>query len=209
MSDPPDAPSTIFYFPPPQVHGSVSFESCLSTRRSVRDFSTKEITVNMLGQLLWSIQGVTGHASYKRTPPSAGGLHPLNIDVVIGAVDGLMPGIYRYLPKQHSLKRNHTVDVRMELGNAALDQTWLSDAAVSVVISAIYEKTTRKYGERGYRYVHMDSGFAAENLHLQAVALGLGTVVMGAFSDDQVHQVMNLSEEEKPLLILPIGWPKS
>jgi SagB-type dehydrogenase family enzyme len=97
-------------------------------------------------------------------------------------------------------------DVRLDLGRAAVNQTWLAEASAVFVFAAIYERTTRKYGERGVRYVHMDAGFAAENLHLQAVALGLGTVVMGAFVDDDVHRVMQLSADQHPLLILPVGW---
>jgi SagB-type dehydrogenase family enzyme len=174
----------------------------------VREFTDRPITQEHLSQLLWSSQGVTGQANHKRTPPSAGGLHPLETYVVIGNVDSLNQGIYRYTPGAHTLAMVSDIDVRLDLGRAAVNQTWLADASAVFVFSAVYERTTRKYGERGLRYVHMDAGFAAENLHLQAVALGLGTVVIGAFIDDEVHRVMQLNPDEQPLLILPIGWPK-
>ena len=194
--------------PEPNTVGDGSLEEAMLRRRSVREFTDRPITQEHLSQLLWSAQGVTGQANHKRTPPSAGGLCPLETNVVIGSVDSLNQGIYRYAPGAHTLEMVSDMDVRMALGRAAVNQTWLADASAVFVFSAVYERTTRKYGERGLRYVHMDAGFAAENLHLQAVALGLGTVVIGAFIDDEVHRVMRLNPDEQPLLILPIGWPK-
>ncbi|MGB3713194.1 MAG: SagB/ThcOx family dehydrogenase [Candidatus Promineifilaceae bacterium] len=172
----------------------------------MREFIERPISRAQLSQLLWSAQGVTGQANHKRTPPSAGALHPLETYVVIGNVDSINHGIYRYAPGDHTLLMVSDIDVRVDLGRAAVNQTWLADASAVFVFAAIYERTTRKYGERGVRYVHMDAGFAAENLHLQAVALGLGTVVIGAFVDDEVHRVMQLTPDEQPLLILPVGW---
>lgn len=194
--------------PEPNTVGDSSLEEAMLRRRSVREFSDHPIKLEHLSQLLWSAQGVTGVANHKRTPPSAGALHPLETYVVIGNVEGLDQGIYRYAPGAHTLVMVSDVDVRLDLGRAAVDQTWLAEASTVFVFAAIYERTTRKYGERGLRYVHMDAGFAAENLHLQAVALGLGTVAMGAFNDDEVHRVMQLNPDEQPMLILPIGWPK-
>jgi SagB-type dehydrogenase family enzyme len=194
--------------PSPELKGSCSLEECLQKRRSVREFSRRSISSAQLSQLLWSAQGITGHADRKRTPPSAGGLHPLETYVVVGNVDGLEPGIYKYTAGIHALAQSDDTDVRQAIGIAALNQTWLADAPVAFVFAAIYERTTGKYGDRGMRYVHMDVGFAAENLHLQVVALGMSTVVIGAFDDDEVHQVMGLSSEERPQLIMPVGWAK-
>jgi SagB-type dehydrogenase family enzyme len=199
--------SNIIALPPPLLDGDKSLEACLHRRRSVRDFSDLPISAAQLSQLLWSAQGITGQANRKRTPPSAGGLHPLETTVAVGNVEGFEPGLFRYSATSHSLSLVIKGDVRMALGKAAVGQTWLAGASVVVVFAAIYERTTVKYGDRGIRYVHMDSGFAAENLHLQAVALGLGTVIMGAFVDAEVHQAARLASNEKPLLILPIGWP--
>lgn len=200
--------SKIISLPPPELKGSCSLEECLQKRRSVREFSRRSISSAQLSQLLWSAQGITGHADRKRTPPSAGGLHPLETYVVVGNVDGLEPGIYKYTAGIHALAQSDDTDVRQAIGIAALNQTWLADAPVAFVFAAIYERTTGKYGDRGMRYVHMDVGFAAENLHLQVVALGMSTVVIGAFDDDEVHQVMGLSSEERPQLIMPVGWAK-
>ena len=193
--------------PEPETKSDISLEEVLVRRRSVREFKADPITLSQLSQLLWSAQGVTGAYDHKRTPPSAGALHPLETYIIVGDVDGVDGGIYQYTPGEHSLAMIDERDVRLELGKAAVNQTWLADAAVVFVFAAIYERTTVKYGERGTRYVHMDVGFAAENLHLQAVAQGMGTVVIGAFVDDEVHDVLGLAPEERPLLILPIGWP--
>ncbi len=193
--------------PAPETAGSMPLTEALLRRRSVRDFVRRPLSQSQLSQLLWSAQGVTGPYDYKRTPPSAGGLCPLEIYVVIGDVTGIVPGVYRYQPTSHTLLQTDPVDVRKALGKAALNQNWLADASAVFVLAAVYERTTVKYGNRGFRYVHMDVAFAAENLHLQAVADGLGTVVMGAFDDDEVQSVMNLKANERPLLILPVGWP--
>jgi len=201
--------SNVISLPAPFIEGDTSLEACLQRRRSVREFAHRPLSGAQLSQLLWSVQGITGHANHKRTPPSAGGLHPFETYIAIGNVDGFAPGFYRYATDSHSLSLVIDEDVRLALGKGAVNQTWLADASVVFVFAAVYERTTTKYGERGVRYVHMDAGFAAENLHLQAVALGLGTVVIGAFVDDEVHLVMRLTPDERPLLILPVGWPVS
>jgi SagB-type dehydrogenase family enzyme len=183
-------------------------EQALQGRRSVREFLDETISLAELGQLLWAAQGITGLYDYKRAAPSAGGLCPLETYVLAGNVDGLARGLYKYQAKGHGLVIVSDRDVRFELGRAAVDQTWLADGAAVFLFAAVYERTTGKYRDRGFRYVHMDVAFAAENLHLQAAALGLGTVVMGAFDDDKVHQVVGLAPDERPLLIMPVGHKK-
>jgi SagB-type dehydrogenase family enzyme len=91
------------------------------------------------------------------------------------------------------------------LASAALGQEWLANAAVIVVFAADYKRTTRKYGERGARYVHMEAGHAAENLFLQANALDLTTVIVGAFDEEEVANVLGLPTQEQPLILMPIG----
>jgi len=91
--------------------------------------------------------------------------------------------------------------IRAELAGAALRQECIRDAAIDIVFTAVYERTTRKYGERGIRYAHMEAGHAAQNVYLQAVSLDLGTVVIGAFNDRKVAAIANLGERENPLYI--------
>lgn len=191
--------------PEPTLDGDVSLEAALLKRRSVREYGDRPLTQAEVGQLLWAAQGISGAKSYKRTAPSAGGRCPLELYVLIGEVEDFEVGLYRYKPEEHALIWLNDRDLRLELGRAAVDQTWLAEAPVVFVFAAVYERTTGRYGDRGFRYVHMDAAYASENLHLQAVALKLGTVVMGAFDDDRVHQVIQMEDEERPLLIMPVG----
>lgn len=140
-----------------------------------------------------------------RTVPSAGALYPLEIYIVSGNVLELAQGVYRYLPWRHGLAKEVAGDRRAQLCLAALSQDFIEEAALVVTITAVYERTTWKYGKRGRRYVHMEVGHTAQNISLQAEALNLGTVVVGAFNDAEVRQLLNLPDEEEPLCIMPIG----
>jgi SagB-type dehydrogenase family enzyme len=183
-----------------------ALESVLQVRRSVREYSRKPLTRDELAQLLWAAQGVTGPEGL-RTAPSAGALYPLEVDVVIGDVDGLPSAIYRYKPDRHELVLTREGDRRRELRTAALGQDCVEAAAAVIALAGVYERTTEKYGERGIRYVHMEVGHAAQNVCLQAAALGLGTVVVGAFEDSPVKRVLGLARDEEPLSLIPVGRP--
>jgi SagB-type dehydrogenase family enzyme len=190
--------------PEPALDSGTSVEKALLERRSVRDYREAPLTLAQLGQLLWAAQGVTDRSG-GRTAPSAGALYPLEVYAVIGDVDGLAAGVYRYRPDEHAVVKVLDGDRRKELARAALNQTWVSQGAIDIVITAIYERTTEKYGERGVRYVDMEAGHAAQSIYLQAVSLKLGTVTIGAFDDDDVKQVLGLPDNEAPLYIMPVG----
>ena len=190
--------------PKPDLTGEQSVELLLQQRRSVRSYQKSSMNLAEVGQLLWSAQGVTS-AQGLRTAPSAGALYPLQLFVVVGEVNDLSPGIYQYNPEEHSLLKTANGDSRKLLHKAAHDQSCISDAAVIFVFTAIYQRTTWKYGERGVRYVHMEVGHAGQNLFLQAQALHLGTVVVGAFDDDEVRKVLNLDGDMQPLSLMPVG----
>ncbi|UCF92101.1 MAG: SagB/ThcOx family dehydrogenase [Desulfobacterales bacterium] len=194
----------IFKLPPPRDQSSVSLESALRSRRSVRAYASGPLTVAHIAQLLWAAQGITGRGG-SRTAPSAGALYPLEIYVAAGNVQALPPGIYKYLYHDHTLVQTAAEDKRAELSRAALHQSAIAKAPAVVIIGAIYERTTKKYGDRGIRYVYMEVGHAAQNVCLQAVALGLGTVVIGAFRDDEVKQLAHLPVAEQPLYLIPVG----
>jgi SagB-type dehydrogenase family enzyme len=184
--------------------GSMSLERALALRRSERDYVAKPLTLAELGQVLWAAQGVTDARGF-RTTPSAGALYPLEVYVVVGQVEGLEQGIYHYLPDGHSLAHIGQGDRRQELAAAALNQSWVIDGAASLVIAAVYERITVRYGARGDQYVHMEVGHAAQNVYLQATGLGLGTVIIGAFHDDRVSNIVGLPQDHEPLAIMPIG----
>ena len=120
-------------------------------------------------------------------------------------MENLAPGVYKYKPEGHKLAKVKDEDVREELARAALEQAYVKEGATDIVIAAIYERTTKKYGNRGIRYVHMEAGHAAQNIYLQATALNLGMVVIGAFYDDQVKKIMSMPENEEPLYVIPVG----
>ena len=198
---------TIVLLPYPKLKGNVSVEEALLMRRSIREYLPKPLTLKQLAQILWAAQGITELRYKFRTAPSAGATYPLELYVVVktGGVEGLKPGIYRYDVETHTLMLIREGDYSRELAKAALDQDWVRDAPVNIVIVADYERTTRYYGDRGYQYVHMEVGHVGENIYLQAVSLNLGTVAVGAFYDNQVAEILNLPPKYRPLYIMPIG----
>jgi SagB-type dehydrogenase family enzyme len=190
--------------PQPRTSNGVSVEQALRQRRSTRSFAAEPLKLFEVAQLLWSAQGITDHDGL-RTAPSAGALYPLEIYLVAGSVNDLPVGVYHYHPDHHRLAHHADADIRTALAHAALDQACIGEAAAVVIFTAVYERTARKYGKRAIRYAHIEIGHAAENLFLQAVSLGLHTVVVGAFQDDAVSHALGLPEDQVPLLLMPVG----
>ena len=193
--------------PRPSHEGEVSVEQALALRRSVRAFAAEPLPLSAVSQLLWAAQGVTDAAGH-RTAPSAGALYPLEVRLVAGAVSGLRSGVYRYDPIRHRLRLESEGDLRTRIAEAALSQDWVAQAPAIVVLAAVVERTARKYGERAPRYVHMEVGHAAQNVYLQATALGLGTTMVGAFRDEELARVLGLPAQVEPLALLPVGKPR-
>jgi len=190
--------------PAPVMDGAVSVEHALQNRRSCRDFSDAAFSLTEISQLLWAAQGVNDDEGH-RTAPSAGALYPLTLYLIAGDIDGLATGIYKYHPSRHEIRLLAPGDKRGQLEAATHAQEWVADAAAIIVICSVDKRTTRKYGNRGVRYVHIEVGHAAQNVLLQAVALGLGAAVVGAFDDDEAARLLDLSSGEHPLLLLPVG----
>jgi SagB-type dehydrogenase family enzyme len=197
-------PSDNVALPKPVLTGSTSLEQLLTQRRSVRDFQNTTLELAEIGQLLWAAQGITDSRGF-RTAPSAGALYPLELYVVVGRVEGLAEGVYHYNPMNHQLMKTNDGDLQDALTQVALSQDCIENASAVFVFTADYERTTKKYGNRGIRYVHIEVGHAAENLFLQAEALGLSTVDVGAFNDDEVAKVLQLPADLRPLLLMPVG----
>jgi SagB-type dehydrogenase family enzyme len=195
-----------FSLPNPKVSGDDSLEQLLKQRRSVREFRDEAVNLQQLGQLLWAAQGIT-HGDGMRTAPSAGALYPLELYVAVGKMDGLVTGLYHYYPGKHRLINTSSGDLRKTLARSALQQPWVQQAPMVIIIAAKYARTTRKYGDRGIRYVHIEVGSVAQNIYLQAQALALGTVIVGAFDDAAVADALHLPSEIQPLLLMPVGIP--
>lgn len=188
--------------PEPRYSSKTSVEEAMKSRRSIRSYKDVPLSLSELAQLLWAAQGLTAKWG-GRTAPSAGATYPLEIYAVVGKVKNLEPGIYHYNPQDHTIRLHKTGDLRSALANAALGQTCITNAPIDLVFAARYERTTGRYRERGIRYVHMEVGHVGQNVHLQVETLGLGTVVIGAFYDDKVKDVLGIDEE--PLYIMPVG----
>jgi SagB-type dehydrogenase family enzyme len=206
---------TIIKLPSPQLRGKVSLEETILRRRAVRRYRSEPLGLSQLSQILWSAQGITGTREF-RAAPSAGATYPLEIFVFVGkqgviaseakqAPEELQAGIYHYEADSHSLSLHNPADLRPDLARATLDQEFIIDAPVDIVICALYHRTSYRYGRRGERYVHIEVGHVGENIHLQAVALGLATVEVGAFHDEEVWKILGVEEQIKPLYIMPLG----
>ncbi len=191
--------------PDPDLTGEMPLEEAISKRRSVRDYQDEALTLEQVSQLLWAVQGITAPEFGGRAAPSAGALYPLEIYLTVKNAEGIAAGAYRYLPETHELSRVLEGDVGGQLASAALEQTFIARAPVNLVFAGVYARTTAKYGERGVQYVHMEVGHAGQNVYLQAQSLGLGTVAVGAFNDEEVKRLLNMPGEETPLYLMPVG----
>jgi len=189
----------VINLPKPNQDSSVSLEQAITMRRSRRKFVSKALTLEQIGQLCWVAQGQEAHSRY-RTAPSAGATYPLELLVVT------CDGLFQYLPAKHSLERLTDQDPRTELTIAAWGQKFIEAAPLTLVFAAQFSRTTRCYGQRGIRYVYMEAGHAAQNVHLQAEALGLGSVAVGAFDDAAVSKVLTLPNHLEPIYMVVIGY---
>ncbi len=191
--------------PTPKYEGTMSVEQAINQRRSTCLYQDEELTLEEVSQLLWAAQGQTvGWGG--RTVPSAGATYPLEIYLVAGKVKGLEVGVYHYLVEKHELEKITSKDARSDIANAAWRQEFIGRAPIIIILAAKYERTTDRYGNRGIRYVDNEVGHCGQNIHLQAEALGLGTVVIGAFQDALVMSTLGIKEE--PRYIMPVGRKK-
>jgi SagB-type dehydrogenase family enzyme len=198
----------IVKLPPPIYKGTMSLEEAISKRRSIREYRTEPLFLAQLSQLLWAAQGITGNSG-GRVVPSAGATYPLEIYVTTWkeTVEKLKAGIYRYEVGYHALILHQEGDFRVQLSEAALDQGSVASCSADIIVCAIYSRTIHRYGNRAERYIHMEAGHVGQNVSLEAVSLGLSTVMVGAFQDDRLAKVLYLEKHVEPLYIIPVGKP--
>ncbi|MFH1768894.1 MAG: SagB/ThcOx family dehydrogenase [Candidatus Omnitrophota bacterium] len=190
------------YLPQPTTKGKVSLEEAIAKRRSQRSFASGDLSLEQISQLLWAGQGITekkGQFSF-RAAPSAGALYPMELYILT------KDGLFHYVPERHILERLSDKDLRRQLSQAALGQAAINEAPFDMLICAVYSRVTAKYGQRGRMYVDIEAGHVAENIHLQAVALGLGSVPIGAFDNQAVKKACSLPDKHEPLYIIPVGY---
>lgn len=190
--------------PKPALDGRHTVERVLQERRSIREYDDRPLPTRHLAQLLWAAQGVTGPGG-ERTAPSAGAFYPLEAHVAVGRVIALPAGLYRYEPQRHALHAGERGDRLRVIAAATLGQSWIENAGAVIVLAAVYGRTTATYGERGRQFVHMEAGHAAQNVYLQATALGVGTVVVGTFDDAALKEAMEMRPDEEPICLMPLG----
>lgn len=186
--------------PKPLIKGSKTLEECIYERESVRSYRDKEIEIEKISQILWAAQG---KKEFKRTVPSAGATYPLEIYITIKN-----KGYYHYQFENNSLNLITDENICQGLAEASWNQKFINEAYLNIIICADYKRTTKRYGERGIRYVYMEVGHCGQNIHLEAVAQGLVSVPIGAFEDSKVKKVLELPKNLDPLYIIPIGYPK-
>lgn len=198
---------------------STTLGKVLRNRRSVRNLQVRPLALARVGRLLHASYGVRGYAKYDRASfhhrpcPSAGACFPLEIYVAAQAVIGLPDGVYHYDARAHQLeirsrRHAHTELAAIFVGRGG--EEIVRQANLVVVITAIFDRTMRKYGERGYRYVWLDAGHLGQNLYLTATALGLGAVGLAGFFDDELNRFLDLpASEEQALYVLCIGHPRA
>ena len=191
--------------PSPRSEGILSLEGAISSRRSVRNYSSNPISLEQLSQILWAAQGITHNGL--RSSPSAGALYPMELYVIIrsNGVENVVAGIYHYDNRNHTMTLVKQGDFSEDLQRATDDQESVGAAAVNIVITAIFERTTSKYGGRGIQYIFQESGHISQNMSLQACALGLASVAMGAFQEDAVVKVLGVAGNERPIYVHAIG----
>ena len=190
----------------PKIETEAGLAEVIYQRRSEREFSKNPLSKEEIAYLLWAGEGINidGVSGPTRTSPSAGATNPLEIYLLAARVDGLEPGIYRYNTADHELELKREGDKGTELARAALGQRALEQAPAVLIVAANYERTTARYGERGIRYVQIEAGHAGQNISLMAEEQGLGSVIIGAFDDQEILEKLEI-ESAEPLLLIPVG----
>ncbi|MHA1490481.1 MAG: SagB/ThcOx family dehydrogenase [Promethearchaeota archaeon] len=187
----------------PKLKGTKFIEECIFERKSIRKYDDKEIEIEKISQILWAGQGKKGIKRYTRTVPSAGATYPLELRVILKN-----KGLFRFDIERNTLEMEIEGKICEDLARASWKQLFICDSPFIIIICADFSRTTKRYGDRGIRYVFMEVGHCAQNIHLEAVALNLVSVPIGAFKDKKVKEILKLPENIAPLYIIPIGYPK-
>jgi len=178
----------------------MDLRNAIDQRCTLRRYQDTPLTQEELSFLLWTTQGVksvTNRPVTFRTVPSAGARHAFETYLVINKVDGIKPGLYRYISLEHALlpvEVNESVAER--IAEACLQQNQITNSAVSFIWVVVTERMYWRYGERGYRYLHLDAGHVCQNLYLAAEAIKSGVCAIAAFDDDALNHELNLDGEK-------------
>ncbi|GMG96418.1 SagB/ThcOx family dehydrogenase [Tepidimicrobium xylanilyticum] len=179
----------------------LDLREAIESRKSLRKYADKPLTIEELSYLLWCTQGVktiTSRPSTLRNVPSAGARHSFETYLLINMVDGMKPGLYRYLAIEHKLLEINTEhDIANKMSKSCLDQIFVKNSAVTFMWTTIIYRMKWRYGERGYRYIHLDAGHVCQNLYLAAQSIDCGVCAIAAFDDDEINNLLGLDGEEQ------------
>ncbi len=195
------APQMIIQLTDPNLKGTVSLEEALAKRRSVRQFSSEPVKRSQISQLAWAGQGITEPQRGLRTAPSAGAIYPIEL------LFATQEGLFVYRPADHSLLQTGNQDIRNMLAAAASMAESVAGAGCDIIVAGAVRKLTSQYKDKARRYMHMEAGHIAQNIQLQAVCLGLGSVTVGGFDSKEVRKVCRLRRDLEPLYIICVGYP--
>ncbi len=203
---PEDAPNIPLPKPDTIQVPEMSLRQAVEQRRTLRRYAGQPLTPEELAYMLWISQGVkriSSRPSTARTVPSAGARHAFETYVLVNQVEGLQPGLYRYLAIEHALlPDNLSPEITEQIAQACDNQIQVRTSAVTFVWVAVTERMVYRYGQRGYRYLHLDAGHACQNVYLAAENIGCGACAIAHFHDDQLNQVMGVDGEEQFVIYL-------
>jgi SagB-type dehydrogenase family enzyme len=185
----------------PNLKGDMSLEEALAKRRSVRQFSSEPIKRSQISQLAWAGQGITEPQRGLRTAPSAGATYPIEL------LFAIPEGLFVYRPVDHSLMQIGNQDIRSGLAAAASMAESVAGAGCDIIVAGSIRKLTDQYKDNARKFMYMEAGHIAQNIQLQAVCLGLGSVTVGGFDTKEVRKVSNLTRTLDPLYIICVGYP--
>ncbi len=173
----------------------------INNRVSVRKYADKPLSQSELSYLLWTTQGikqVTTRPATLRTVPSAGSRHPFETYLLINRVQGIEAGLYRYLPLEHALEQISLEEgLADRITAACMRQAMVRNSGVTFIWTAVRYRTYWRYGERGYRYFHLDAGHVCQNLYLASAVVDSGCCGIAAFFDDDINGILGLDGEEQ------------
>lgn len=194
-------PSVVMRFPPPQTNGRISLEQAIENRRSMRQFTEEPLTITQLGQLCWAAQGITDPNKGLRTAPSAGALYPIELYVL------LPDGLYLYQPASHELSLLINSDLRQSVFRASFNQRVVQNARCTFIIAGNIKKIEARYRNRGEKFTYLETGHIAQNIQLQAVAIGLGSAPIGVIDAKTIAQICKMPQGIEVLYLIPVGNP--
>ncbi len=185
---------------------ALDLKQAMEQRKTLRSYQEHPLTLAELSFLLWATQGikrVTSRPVTFRTVPSAGSRHAFETYLLINQVEGIQPGLYRYIALEHALlpvKQGEAIN--NQITTACFDQHQVRDSAVTFIWVTVLERMYWRYGERGYRYLHLDAGHVCQNLYLAAEAIQSGVCAIAAFNDDEINRVLGLDGENQFVIYL-------